>query len=850
MPKFILIDSNIAGMGGHYLEYAEQILQVAEQRGFECILAANNAFSPAATSPRYSSRSIFPFDMWGRNLSRGRQAPDEFTADDRRYLRDYYSLAGLLWNASAALSVTRHYSQQTTLPSALARRLRQVHAARIKVEALEGAQDDDEQPHSEAENRALRYRRFRQTLARSAAGSVPTHAEYALLADLVRQSRAADTYGAAIARLLTEAAVGADDHIFIPTLSLAEARSIRDLMRRDERARQPHWSLLFRRDVYHGYSSEWPKQDWSVHEARNLFASFLPLTRSVRLSFFTDTDLLTKQYDKLGSVPFHTTAIPVRSTERARSTEQPDAPWEVLVLTGKRSPASLTMFIETIECLDRKDFDRMHFLIPADAFEDTIETNGVIDGRSSARARLRPFLPDAITIGGSAQELKETLSHVDACVLIDLQPDSLVHLGVGSDQFHGMPVLAPPAVAQWLTRKSDATVFEYSLGQDEVAGLVEALRRIAEGPRRARNEQRHLRIGYLGDARAEKGFHLLPEIMDGLNRSRNDGQRFYLETQVYHPNPESDIRMLRAMERIRRMPADRASIVEGALDSSEYQGIISRTDVIFNVYARHNYVSRSSGVFVEALASLKPVLTTAGTWMSALMGDWSQAYHDRALRQSTVLWDKTFGEVDDWYFLGEPKPGRSSTDFMLDLKPGLSACSSEKIPLGANHVRIQVCTLSPFSDAPLNLIVAWQNDAELTKIELKRQLNRTTPGVISSVFPVPKDARHLWIGLSITGHVQSCPIEWARVTWHAIDEGVAEMPGGIAVTDGLDAKLVEDCVAALRAIELSYSAYAESCAWVFDQWTHDQNAAALFNDLVNPHSICTGINNRFIGREW
>ena len=96
MAKFILIDSNIAGSGGHYLEYAEQILEVAEQSGFECILAANKAFNPGDTPRGYSSRSIFPYDMWGRNLSRGRGTQNEFTADDRRYLRDYYSLGGLL----------------------------------------------------------------------------------------------------------------------------------------------------------------------------------------------------------------------------------------------------------------------------------------------------------------------------------------------------------------------------------------------------------------------------------------------------------------------------------------------------------------------------------------------------------------------------------------------------------------------------------------------------------------------------------------------------------------------------------------------------------------------------------
>jgi len=342
----------------------------------------------------------------------------------------------------------------------------------------------------------------------------------------------------------------------------------------------------------------------------------------------------------------------------------------------------------------------------------------------------------------------------------------------------------------------------------------------------------------------------LPELVDALSQGGDSGAGFLLKTQVYHPDPASDIRMLRAMERIRQMPLDRVSKHEGALNSADYQQIIARSDVVFNVYARHNYVNRSSGIFVEALASRKPVLTMAGTWMSALMAEWSQSYHDRALLTSSALSKRTFAVVGDWNFLGDPDFALNRANEALNLKPGVSAWSSEAVPERANHVRIEISTGSAHSDAPLCLIVAWQDHKQLTMWELERQLNRTAPGVISSVFAVPAEAHFLWMGLSLGGYLKACPVNWVRVSWHATSGPVAEMPGGIAVADGNDAKLVQNSVAAVRAIRRSYAAYADSCSWVFDQWCKDQNAVSLFDDLMATPPAPAQTIRRFVGREW
>ena len=51
MPKFVLIDPSLQGIGGHHFEYAAHVLRAAEQAGFEPLLAANRKFRDTVELP-------------------------------------------------------------------------------------------------------------------------------------------------------------------------------------------------------------------------------------------------------------------------------------------------------------------------------------------------------------------------------------------------------------------------------------------------------------------------------------------------------------------------------------------------------------------------------------------------------------------------------------------------------------------------------------------------------------------------------------------------------------------------------------------------------------------------------
>jgi glycosyltransferase involved in cell wall biosynthesis len=124
------------------------------------------------------------------------------------------------------------------------------------------------------------------------------------------------------------------------------------------------------------------------------------------------------------------------------------------------------------------------------------------------------------------------------------------------------------------------------------------------------------RIGYFGDARTTKGFHTLPDI---VTKAFGRGVKAHFVIQISLPREDTcEPLVLAAAENLatlaRREPE--ITLVQGALQSGEYENLLASVDVVLLPYEPRMYSSATSGLFVDALALGKPVLVPSGTWMA------------------------------------------------------------------------------------------------------------------------------------------------------------------------------------------------------------------------------------------
>lgn len=135
-----------------------------------------------------------------------------------------------------------------------------------------------------------------------------------------------------------------------------------------------------------------------------------------------------------------------------------------------------------------------------------------------------------------------------------------------------------------------------------------------------------LKIAYLGPARVEKGFHLLPDIvaktLQLLGRQTESGSdrqvQFAIQAtpQIVGYAPQ----VLGAIERLRKYPSHVVRLIEQALDEDEYLGLIASCDVILMPYGQREYRYRSSGIVSEALSMDKIIVATEGTYPASAIG--------------------------------------------------------------------------------------------------------------------------------------------------------------------------------------------------------------------------------------
>jgi hypothetical protein len=129
--------------------------------------------------------------------------------------------------------------------------------------------------------------------------------------------------------------------------------------------------------------------------------------------------------------------------------------------------------------------------------------------------------------------------------------------------------------------------------------------------RRNRKGQRPLRLSLLGSQRnAEKGYHLVPDILRPLLRSHPD-----LHIHVHNSYPGNFPAASEAMHAMAKTEM-RIVLDEEACNSRGWAERLDKTDLMLCPYNRSAYEFMTSGVHAEAMANAIPSVVPAGTALS------------------------------------------------------------------------------------------------------------------------------------------------------------------------------------------------------------------------------------------
>ena len=146
--------------------------------------------------------------------------------------------------------------------------------------------------------------------------------------------------------------------------------------------------------------------------------------------------------------------------------------------------------------------------------------------------------------------------------------------------------------------------------------------------REAVQAQNHLKIGYLGGFRREKGASKLPEILTGLKNLVNQSDskfsiEFIMQKAKYKSRFKLAIFNFKLMRSLRnKVKPDREiklTILDEELSPDLFINSIESVDLLLIPYDEEKYRARGSGIIIDGVLAEKPIVYTEGIGMNEFL---------------------------------------------------------------------------------------------------------------------------------------------------------------------------------------------------------------------------------------
>lgn len=348
--KLILIDQSIAGIAGHHYEYAVHVLRAAERMGYEAVLVSNAAFAESPQQPPWKTHAIYRHGFWASegapklNLVALVISVIAWLRFRLRLLK-HFSLPGLLWmyrdnlTEFIGMQMLRRGNPVELAPLVALASLMKIARLLLILALLPAA--------AVAFVISLAAKLFRGGLAPAYLHQLTadirdlgrffekTFSQRNIWLKKLQRRKHQSAFMRDTEAMLRATQPGADDIIFIPTISVIELAGLADLLSTNAEARRPTWHMLFRRNIFLGRECDYQHQNTAVAEMQQSFRSSAAKLKSARVRFYTDTEELTRQYNRLNVFPFET--VPIPHTHTPVSTSSLNRPLKVLYIGDARA---------------------------------------------------------------------------------------------------------------------------------------------------------------------------------------------------------------------------------------------------------------------------------------------------------------------------------------------------------------------------------------------------------------------------------------------------------------------------------------------------------------------------------
>ncbi|MGH9909895.1 MAG: hypothetical protein ACRD32_04580, partial [Nitrososphaerales archaeon] len=445
MRKFILIDNSITDTSGHYYQYAVHCLRAAEEAGYTPILATNIKYRDLKSLP-WKIVPAYKYGFWSISDKRVTTVVKLYHGMLRRLLPLKYSAIfswiGFSWFTRHQFSdymrariPTEESMKVPVMWLFLSSLLVPIFLAALRIRS--------------------NLRDFKKSLFYSILYSKPIDP----VTGTPFESERSESFCEDTKNLFRHISLDDGDIVFIPTVGTVEMLGLLEYFRKDRGSKNASWHLLFRRNIYNSRENEYWKEDEKLRPLRGALFHFIQSLEGQKAYFYTDSDELTTQYNRLAAAKFRT--LPIPHTRPPHATESNNGPLLITYIGNARTEKGYHHLPHIVDDLwsEYVKTGKVRF-----AFQSDLNISGGEPKVVVALSQLEHFPKDKVQLiyNPLSPEEYEKLLLSSNIVLLPYEPDHYYARSSGilaESLAVGIPVIVPAGT--WMAGQFIREIYRY-----------------------------------------------------------------------------------------------------------------------------------------------------------------------------------------------------------------------------------------------------------------------------------------------------------------------------------------------------------------------------------------------------